>query len=96
MSTLCNSCGFPCQQGVLKTLPGPGHLRSGGWGSLTVAFTGRFVCIYIYIYIYIYVESGYIYTITVLKSYFAKPDCNQMGGKCPYIFCCTCQSFTKL
>ena len=25
---LCHSCGFACQQGVLKTLPGPGYLRS--------------------------------------------------------------------
>ena len=26
--TLCHSCGFACQQRVLKTFPGPGYLRS--------------------------------------------------------------------
>ena len=31
-----------------------------GWGSLTMAFTGKFVYIYIYIYIYIYVIYIYI------------------------------------
>ena len=47
LSTLCNSCGFACQQRVLKTFPGPGY-----WGILTMAFTGKFVYIYIYIYIF--------------------------------------------
>ena len=28
LSTLCHSCGFPCQQRVLKTFPGPGYLHS--------------------------------------------------------------------
>ena len=28
LSTLCHSCGFDCQQRVLKTFPGPGYLRS--------------------------------------------------------------------
>ena len=28
LSTLCHSCGFACQQGVLKTFPAPGYLRS--------------------------------------------------------------------
>ena len=28
LSTLCHSCGFACQQRVLKTFPGPGYLRS--------------------------------------------------------------------
>ena len=27
LSTLCRSCGFACQQRVLKTFPGPGYLR---------------------------------------------------------------------
>ena len=27
LSTLCHSCGFACQQRVLKTFPGPGSLR---------------------------------------------------------------------
>ena len=28
LSTLCHSCGFSCQQRVLKTFPGPGYLDS--------------------------------------------------------------------
>ena len=28
LSTLCHSCGFACQQRVLKTFPGPCYLRS--------------------------------------------------------------------
>ena len=28
LSTLCHSCGFTCQQRVLKTFPGPGYLHS--------------------------------------------------------------------
>ena len=28
LSTLCPSCGFACQQKVLKTFPGPGYLHS--------------------------------------------------------------------
>ena len=27
LSTLCHSCGFACQQGLLKTFPGTGYLR---------------------------------------------------------------------
>ena len=49
LSTLCHSCGFACQQRVLKTFPGPGYLHSEDgvvwlWHSL--------VNLYIYIYIY--------------------------------------------
>ena len=28
LSTLCHSCGFSCQQKVLKTFPGPGYFHS--------------------------------------------------------------------
>ena len=28
LSTVCHSCGFACQQRVLKTFPGPGYLHS--------------------------------------------------------------------
>ena len=28
LSTLCHSCGFICQQKVLKTFPGSGHLHT--------------------------------------------------------------------
>ena len=28
LSTLCHSCGFACQQRMLKTFPGPAYLRS--------------------------------------------------------------------
>ena len=49
LSTLCHSCGFACQQRVIKTFPGPGCLHSEDgvvwlWHSL--------VNLYIYIYIY--------------------------------------------
>ena len=30
LSTLCHSCGFACQQRVLKTFPGPGCLHFEG------------------------------------------------------------------
>ena len=51
LSTLCHSCEFSCQQGLLKTFPSPAYLRSKDgvvwlWYSL--------VNLYIYIYIYIY------------------------------------------
>ena len=28
LSSLCNSCGFACQQRMLKTFPGPGYFQS--------------------------------------------------------------------
>ena len=28
LSTVCDSCGFPCQQRVLKSIPGPGYFNS--------------------------------------------------------------------
>ena len=28
LSTLCHSCGFAFQEGVVKTFPGPGYLLS--------------------------------------------------------------------
>ena len=31
LSTLCHSCGFACQQRVLKTFPDPGYLYSEDW-----------------------------------------------------------------
>ena len=46
LSTLCHSCGFACQQRVLKKFPDHGYLRT---------FTGKFRYIYIYTYIYIYI-----------------------------------------
>ena len=30
LSTLCHSCGLPCQQNVLKTFPGSGYVHSVG------------------------------------------------------------------
>ena len=55
LSTLCHSCGFACQQRVLKTFPDPGYLHSEDgvvwlWDPLVN------LCIYIYIYIYIYIS----------------------------------------
>ena len=51
LSTVCHSCGFACQQRVLKTFPGPGYL-----------YMYTYINIYIYIYTYIYI---YIYYISV-------------------------------
>ena len=42
-SVLCHSCGFACQQRVLKTFPGPGYI-----------YIYTYIYIYIYIYIYMY------------------------------------------
>ena len=61
-STLCHSCGFACQQRVLKTFPGPDYLHSEDavvwlWHSL--------VNLYIYIYIYIYI----IYILNIYHIY---------------------------
>ena len=56
LSILCHSCGFVCQQRVLKMFPWLSLLL--GWGSLTMSYTGKFVYIFIYninIYIYIYI-----------------------------------------
>ena len=44
LSTQCHSCGFACQQRVLKTFPGPGYLRSEDgvvwlWHSLVNLYT---------------------------------------------------------
>ena len=63
---LCHSCGFACQQRVLKTFPGPGYLRSEDrvvwlWHSLA----NLYICIYIYIYKYIY----YIYLSAFLYQF---------------------------
>ena len=56
LSTLCHSCGFACQQRVLKTFPGPGYLRSkDGVVWLWHLLVNLCVCVYIYIYIYIYI-----------------------------------------
>ena len=48
LSTLCRSCGFACQQRELKTyVSWPWLSPLQGWGSLAMAFTGKFVYIYI-------------------------------------------------
>ena len=41
-----------------KIVSWPSLLPLRGWGSLTIAFTGKFV--YIYIYIYTYYDTGKI------------------------------------
>ena len=53
LSTLCHSCGFACQQRLLKNVSWPWLSSLRGWGSLAMAFTGK--CIYIHTYIYIHV-----------------------------------------
>ena len=60
-STLCHSCGFACQQRVLKTFPGPGYFRSNDridwlWHLMVNLY------VYIYIYnIYIYIVCIYLH-----------------------------------
>ena len=50
-----------------------------GWGSLTIAFTGKFVYIYIYIYIYIYDDMIYFVESCVLKKkYVSVTDINDI------------------
>ena len=49
LRTLCHSCGFACQQGVLKTFSCPGYLCSEDGESLTKVFTGKLVYIYLFI-----------------------------------------------
>ena len=59
LSTLCQSCGFACQERVWLS-----PLRR--WGSLT------YICIYIYIYAYIYIHIYvymYIYYILYICIY---------------------------
>ena len=34
-----------------------------GWGSLTMAFTGKFVYIYMYVYTYIYIYELYVFCL---------------------------------
>ena len=49
LSTLCHSCGFACQDRVLKTFPGPGYLCFGdGVWHVTMTFLCKFGWIYIY------------------------------------------------
>ena len=42
LSTLCHSCGFACQQRVLKTFPGPGYLRFEIVDLLSLFFSSQF------------------------------------------------------
>ena len=63
LSTLCHSCGFACQQRVLKTFPGPGYLHSkdGVVWLCGLLLTGKFVfvcvCVCVCIYIYSYLVN---------------------------------------
>ena len=52
MSTLCHSFGWVCLsvEGA-KNVSWPWLSPLRGWGSLTMAFTGKFVYIYIYIHL---------------------------------------------
>ena len=59
LSTLCHSCGFTCQQRLLKTWPWLSPLQ--GWGSLTMAFTDKFVYIFI---IYLLRDQEHVHIIT--------------------------------
>ena len=78
LSTLCHSCGFACQQRVLKTFPGPDYLRSEDgvvwlWHSLVNLY------IYIYIYIYIYTYPTSYANWTELSSKKTTQWMNEMG-----------------
>ena len=59
LSTLCHSCGFACQQRVLKTFPCPGYLHS----------EDGVVWLYIYIYIHIYMHIACMYIYTYIYIY---------------------------
>ena len=68
LSTLFHSCGFACQQRVLKTFPGPGYLHSED-GIV------RLWHIYIYIYIYIYKYINIYYSIPRSTNCTNCPNC---------------------
>ena len=62
LSTPGHSCGFACQQRVLKTVSGPAyHYSEEG----VVWLWHLMVNLYIYIYIYIYI---YVYNIYITKT----------------------------
>ena len=47
LNTLCHSCGLDHQQKGLKKVSGSWVSPLRGWGSLTMSFTGKFVCIWL-------------------------------------------------
>ena len=58
LRTPCHSCGFACQQRVLKTFPDPGYLRSeDGVLWLWHLLVNLYIWLYIYIYIYIHINK---------------------------------------
>ena len=63
LGTLCHSCGFACQQRVLKTFPGPGYLLSED-GVVWL----RHSLVYLYI-LYIYIIY-YIYVLYIIYMYY--------------------------
>ena len=65
LSTLCHSCGFACQQRVLKTFPGSGYLHSEDG---VVWLSHPLVNLYLYVYIYIYL-SIYLYIYIHIYTY---------------------------
>ena len=54
-NTLCHSCGFVCQQRVLKTFPDPGYLRSEDG---VVYLWHLLVSLYIYIIYNLYIFNS--------------------------------------
>ena len=87
-STLCHSCGFACQERVLKTFPGSDYLRSENgvvwlWHfpvNLWKYDSPFYIYIYtynIYICIYIYIWNGelYIYVLNKLQERSTKLGC---------------------
>ena len=84
LSTLCHTCGFACQQRVLKMFPGPGYRCSEDgvvwpWHSLVNLYIYIYIYIYMYIHIYTYPRiyliweymriSLYVYIYTYIYIY---------------------------
>ena len=76
LSTLCQRCGFDCQQRVLKKFPSPGYLHSEDgivwlWPSLVNLYIYIYIILYIYIYyiIYIYICVCVIYVAIYVYVY---------------------------
>ena len=73
---LRHSCGFACQQRVLKMFPGPGYLYSEDgvdWLSIHLSiylsiYLSICLCIYLSIYIHIHTYI-YIYTYNIIYMY---------------------------
>ena len=64
LSTLCHSCGFACQQRVLKLFPGLGYIRSEDG---VVRLWHLLVNLHIYIYSFLLADIGIFIDFLVLE-----------------------------